>query len=110
MPRFDLGARPDSAEYELERGEWSLEDFDRVAFVHRALDVLRLEPKTKVVICRGRHLRVDAGRAWGEGEGQRWALVSVPERASRRALALAIAGLMGSEARPWALDVLLSLP
>jgi hypothetical protein len=109
MPRLDLGPRPDSAEYELEREEWSLEAFDRVAFVHRALDLLR-PPKTKVVICPGRHLRVEAGRAWGEGPGQRWALVSVPPRASRRALALAIAELMGPDARPWALDVLLSAP
>jgi hypothetical protein len=105
MPRFD---RPNSAEQDLEeQQEWSLEAFDRVAFVHRALDLLR-PAKTKVVICPGRHLRVEAGRAWGQGPGQRWALVSVPPRASKRALALALSQLVGTEARPWALDVLLS--
>ena len=108
MPRLDL-TRADAAELEFAEEEWSLEAFDRVAFVHRALDLLR-PPKTDVVICPGRHLRVEAGRAWGKGPGQRWALVSVPPRASRRALALALAELVGADARPWALDVLLSAP
>ena len=108
MPRLDLLAdMPDAAELELVASEWSFEAFDRVAFVHRALDLLR-PPKTKIVICAGRQLRVESGRAWGEGDGQRWALVSVPPRASKRSLALAVASLAGPEARPWALDVLLS--
>ncbi len=110
MPRTDLLlADPNSAELEIDREEWSLESFDRLAFVQRALDLLR-PPKTKIVICTGRKLRVESGRAWGQGEGQRWALVSVPKRASKRALALALADLVGPDARPYALDVLFQEP
>jgi hypothetical protein len=65
-----------------------------------------------VAVCSGRtRLRVESGRAWGRGEGARWALVSVPPRASREAIALAIAGLrppVDEDTSRYVLDVLLS--
>ena len=54
----------------------------------------------------------DEGRMWGKAEGERWAMVSVPPTASRRAIALAVAGLAagpgGRTATPYLLDVLLA--
>lgn len=105
MPRLEL--EPSSAEIERTLEEWSFESFDRVAFVHRALELLRPE-KITVAICEGgRSVRVESGRAWGKGKGQRWALVSVPPGASKRALALALADLRGPRSPAYALDVLM---
>jgi hypothetical protein len=89
--------------------EESREHFDRVAFAQRALDLVP-PPKTTVAVCEGVvRLRVEAGRLWGRGEGERWAIVSVPKTASKRAIALAVAQLSGArDALPYALDVLLA--
>jgi hypothetical protein len=43
---------------------------------------------------------------WGRGDA-RWAMLSVPERASKRAIVLAVAELARGSVAPWALDVLL---
>ena len=104
------------ARIEFERGsdveqdlaEEDDEPFDRMAFAAAALDLLR-PPKTRVAICQGAtRVRIESGRAWGRGEGARWAMLSIPARASRRAIALAVAELARGSSAPWVLDVLLS--
>lgn len=84
----------------------STESFDRIAFAERALALVRPRA-TQVAICQGsRRVRVEAGRQWGRGEDARWAILSIPADASRRAIANAVLGLVRGEAKPWALDVL----
>jgi hypothetical protein len=85
-----------------------LEPFDRLAFATAALELVRPAHMTIAVCARSTRLRVEAGRKWGGQPGERWALVSVPETASRRAIALAIAQLGEGAPRPYALDVLLA--
>lgn len=103
---------PYRADWEIEEhedasDEVSRESFDRQAFAAHALALLRPPPRTTVAICEGRaRLGVETGRVWGK-PGERWALVSVPPNASRRAIALAVAHVAGGGA-PWALDVLLA--
>jgi hypothetical protein len=102
--------RQDHAEIALAREramiETSDERFDRVAFAERAVALVRPE-KTTVAICGGaRQLRIESGRQWGRA-GERWAMLAIPARASRRAIALAVAELASGE-RPWVFDVLLS--
>src|SRR5579859_7204901 len=106
MPTFDL-ARLSGEAGEEDRilEEVSAESFDRVAFAHRALDLLRPRRMT-IAVCEGVYrLRVEGGRLWGKGEGERWAIVSVPPTASRRAIALAMTTLAGAGAAdPYVLD------
>jgi hypothetical protein len=83
------------------------ESFDRLAFAERLLALLRPE-RTTVALCEGSRIHVEAGRQWGGAPGARWAIVSVPRDASRRAIADAVLGLFVREdGRPWVLDVLL---
>jgi hypothetical protein len=86
--------------------EVSDEIFDRLAFAHRALDLVCLR-RTRVALLEGRDsVHVEAGRWWGRADGARWALLAIPPRASRRAIAVAVASL-SEEHAPWALDLLL---
>jgi hypothetical protein len=92
--------------------EESREAFDRMEF---AMDTLRrfCPPEMTVALCRGRsRLRVESGRSWGHGERARWALVSIPPRASREAIVLALTELSGPGAAerhtPYLLDTLLA--
>jgi hypothetical protein len=101
---FESATAEDREQVELEESD---EAFDRMAFAQRALDLVRLR-RTRVVLCEGHaRVRVDHGRSWGKGAGARWAVLSVPRRASRRAIALAVAQLSEGPPGPWALDVLL---
>jgi hypothetical protein len=96
--------------------ETSDESFDRAAFARRALDLVRPRART-VAICEGAaRMRVESGRVWGArqhgpAEAARrdavveWAVLAIPPRASRRAIALAVAELAGVPP-PYALDVL----
>ena len=103
MPKIEIGA-----DVEQQLAEEDDEAFDRMAFAAAALELVR-PPKTRVAICAGAsRVRVESGRAWGRGEGARWAMLSIPARASRRAIALAVAELARGSSAPWALDVLLS--
>lgn len=87
--------------------EASTDVFDRMSFARRALDLVK-RPKTTIALCEGVfRVRVELGRQWGDPEGSEWAIVSVPPRASRRAIALAIAALADTSVRPYVLDVLL---
>ncbi len=102
MPRIEL----ERIEEVDDASQTSTESFDRIAFAERALALVR-PAGTTVAICEGsRRVRVDAGRQWGGALGQRWAILSVPTNASRRAIAGAVLEL-GATARPWALDVLI---
>jgi hypothetical protein len=96
-------------EYEREEAadEVSPEAFDRVAFALEALD--RLRPRgVRIAVCEGsKRVRVESGRRWGGGPEARWAVVSVPRTASRRAIALAVAGLARAPGAPYVLDLLL---
>lgn len=86
--------------------EVSLEPFDRLAFANRVLDLLHPRGMT-IAVCESRHrLSVEAGRVWGKAP-QRWAIVSVPPTASRRAIALAMTELSDAPTDPYVLDVLL---
>ena len=116
MPRIEL----ERFERDEDREEVSRESFDRIAFAERALAVVR--PRgTTVAICEGhRRVRVERGRQWGAGPDARWAMLTIPRHASRRAILDAILTLaaddparirepVGSPYRAWTLDVLLGL-
>jgi hypothetical protein len=84
--------------------ETSDERFDRTAFAMQALELVR-PPRTTVAVCSGSRLRVETGRAWGRHPAERWAMLSIPPTASRRAIATAIAELARAP-RPYVLDLL----
>jgi hypothetical protein len=90
--------------------ETSEERFDRVAFARRALDLLR-PARTTVAICEGNaassRTRIEFGPIWGRRPAERWAMLAIAPRASRRAIALAIAELTGIPRR-YGLDVLMA--
>ncbi|HEX3343361.1 MAG TPA: hypothetical protein VHS09_02260 [Polyangiaceae bacterium] len=96
-------------EPQREIDEISGEHFDRAAFARRALELVN-PPRTTVAICEGAsRMRVASGRLWGRArdeETERWALLAIPQHASRRAIALAVAELAHLP-RPYVLDVLM---
>jgi|SRR5215472_8024160 len=107
MPTRELDFAEIRDERELACFETSMEAFDRLAFARHALDLVGPR-RTTVAICEGaRGVRVEAGRQWGRPLGERWAVLMVPPRASRRAIAVAVAGL-ASGPEPYALDILLA--
>ncbi len=112
MPTRPFSSFHDEARDRADIAEESRDEFDRIAFAMSALDHV-LPRRMTVAVCRGRsRLRVESGRAWGRGEGARWAMVSIPPRASRKAIVLALMGLRGAPEEPgpspYILDVLLS--
>jgi hypothetical protein len=84
--------------------ETSDETFDRVAFARHALDLVRPRARTVAICEGGLRMRVESGRLWGETSAE-WAMLAIPPRASRRAIALAVAEL-ACVPPPYALDVL----
>jgi hypothetical protein len=84
--------------------ETSDERFDRMAFALQAIELLR-PPRTTVAVCPGARLRVEMGRTWGRDPDERWAMLSIPPTASRRAIATAIAELARAP-RPYVLHLL----
>jgi hypothetical protein len=118
MPRFeDLpGEHAHTREIRRDRRvvETSDEKFDRLAFALRALDLVRPE-RTRIAVCvepptgrAGGHVRIESGRAWGSATSDRWAILSIPAAASRRAIVLAVSELSGAPTA-YALDVLRDL-
>ena len=91
---------------EQREDETSDEAFDRIEFALAAIDLLRPQRLT-IVVVEGPHLRVESGRAWGRAPGSRWAIIAVPKNASRRAIVLAIAALGNVVPDAYALDLLL---
>jgi hypothetical protein len=114
MPRLNIEIEHfERAEQDL--AESSTERFDRIAFAERAVALVR-PFNTRVVIREGtRRVHVEAGRQWGRAPSARWAVVSVPQDASRRAIATAVLALHEQASSPyrssraWRLDVLLGL-
>lgn len=88
--------------------ERSNERFDRVRFASRAIALLGPRRTTVAIAESRRHMHVETGRAWGRGEGARWATLYVPNDASRRAIAVAVLSLGGAEMTPYAIDVLMN--
>jgi len=112
MPMFDDDKRLEQEtpeERDLLLTETSAERFDRLAFARRALDLVRpVDTRVAVGAWRGR-MQVEAGRNWRTPRSSaRWAMLLVPESASRRAIAHAVLSLSGTPG-PYALEVLVSL-
>lgn len=91
--------------------ETSAEAFDRLAYAEEALALVKPE-QTRIAVCSGT-ARVDlqTGRQWKGRDGSRWAILSVPPTASRRAIAVAVVALVAEGGRrvpPFAVDTLLA--
>jgi hypothetical protein len=117
MPRIELERFEEDREEDRDLAGY--ESFDRIAFAEKALALVR--PRgTTVALCVGhRRLCVEHGRQWGGAAGTRWAIVSVPPTASRRAIVNAILTLVAHDParlcetpthpyRAWTLDVLVA--
>lgn len=105
MPRITI----ESVEQDEDLDGRSSESFDRIAFAERAVALLR-PPRTTVAICEGaRRVKVETGRQWGHAKPDaKWAVLSVPHDASRKAIASAVLGLYGGgSAKAFVLDVLM---
>jgi hypothetical protein len=93
---------------ELDGTETSSERFDRLAFAERAVALVK-PANMRVAIAEGRsRVVVESGRLWGRSDGASWAMLCVPPKASRRAIAAAVASLAGQSCEPYALEVLLA--
>lgn len=103
MPRIEL----ERIEQVDDLSQVSSESFDRIAFAERALALVRPAGTTVAIRQGHRRVSVSAGRQWGARAGARWAILSVPRDASRRAIASAVLDLISGEPRAWALDVLM---
>jgi hypothetical protein len=105
MPILKLDEMHDvTFEHDRVLDETSGERFDRMGFALQAIELVR-PARTTVAVCEGSRLRVEAGRVWGGGAGERWALLAVPPTASRRAIATAVAELARAP-RPYVMDLL----
>jgi hypothetical protein len=83
----------------------STEEFDRVAFARRVLDVLR--PRgVRVLLRDGRHeFVVEQGRLW-TADDARWAIVAIPRFASREEITWSLVELIGYTPGPYRFDVM----
>lgn len=82
-----------------DRRERDRELFDRLAYAATLVRILR--PKMTVALCPGTsQLKFERGSAW--------ALLSIPEDASRAHIAEAVAKLAGRERDPYVMNVLLA--
>jgi hypothetical protein len=88
------------------RDDHSNETFDRMTYAQELLSMLR--PRDlRVVLGRARYgagVHVDAGRRWGHAPQARWALLTISQDASRRAIARAILALATESAPPYSVD------
>ncbi|MCC6646509.1 MAG: hypothetical protein IT374_13170 [Polyangiaceae bacterium] len=94
--------RPESRWVDLvdDRRLGDRELFDRLAYAATLLRILR--PRLTVAICPGTStLKVERGAA-------PWALLSIPDDASRAHIAEAVARLAGRERDPYVMNVLLA--
>ncbi len=88
----------------LVQGE-AAEDFDRVRFALRLLDLLS-PPRMTVAVYESRSLRVEQGRDWARGADARFGVLGVPRGASRSHIVLAVAELAGVQHEPFVVDLL----
>jgi hypothetical protein len=84
------------------------EPFDRIAFAMRALSILRPRDMTVVVYPRGRGMRIERTLDPSRGPAGRFALVGIPEHASRELIAFELAALAGAADRTWVVPALLA--
>ena len=74
--------------------------FDRIAYATTLVRILR--PRLTVAICPGRSsLKIERGAS-------PWALLSIPEDASRAHIAEAVAKIAGRERDPYVMNVLMA--
>jgi hypothetical protein len=105
LPDSGLSASGGDLDGTRAAAETSDERFDRAQYARRALDLV-VPPNTTVAICEGgTRVVLESGRVWGT-RSQRWAMLAVSPRASRRAIALAVAEL-ARVPHAYALDVLM---
>lgn len=101
-------------ERQVDDGDRSDEDFDRLAFAVHALERLQIR-NLRIALCPLRASRLPAavtlktGRDWRTPEGQ-WATLFIPTDASRRAIVAALAALTVDPISPYLLNALISAP
>jgi hypothetical protein len=84
------------------------QDFDRMAFARKVLATLAPD-HIDVMLYKSHHeLRVDEGRAWRKPYGHMWALVGIPEKATREEIVLCLIKLSGVEESSYWLPMLLA--
>jgi hypothetical protein len=99
-------------ERQVDDGDRSDEDFDRLAFAAHALERLQIRD-LRIALCPLRARRSPAeialatGRDWNTPEG-RWATLFIPADASRRAIVAALAALTVDPISPYLLNALIS--
>ena len=84
------------------------EDFDRIGFAIRALEVLA-PPHMTVAVYPGRtDLNIVRGRDLSRGAEASWAIVGIGRHVTRQRIALALAELAGLAETPFVVDLLLA--
>jgi hypothetical protein len=84
------------------------EDFDRIGFAMRALELLA-PPHLTVAVCRGCiDLNIVRGRDLARGAPAGWAIVAIGRHVTRQRIALALAELVGHGQTPFVVDLLLA--
>ncbi|MDO9020669.1 MAG: hypothetical protein Q8S73_31700 [Deltaproteobacteria bacterium] len=84
---------------------WCTEEFDRVDFARRVLDVLK--PRGVRVLLRdgAREFVIEQGRLWSAGDA-RWAMVAIPRQASREDIMWNLVEVVGYTPGPYRFDVM----
>lgn len=84
---------------------WCTEEFDRVAFARRVLDVLK--PQGVRVLLRDgrREFVIEQGRLWSTPDA-RWAMVAIPAQSSREDIVWTLVELIGYTPGPYRFDVM----
>jgi len=102
-------------ERQVDDGDRSDEDFDRIAFAAHALERLQIR-QLRIALCPLRpatrtrataEIALATGRDWKTPEG-RWATLFIPADASRRAIVAALAALTVDPISPYLLNALIS--
>jgi hypothetical protein len=84
------------------------EDFDRIGFAMRALQVLA-PPHMTVAVYPGRiDVNIVRGRDLARGAEATWAIVGIGRHVTRQRIALALAELSGHAESPFVVDLLLA--
>lgn len=83
------------------------EEFDRIAFAMRALDILRPKRLRIAVYSAVSSMQIESSRDL-KREGHSFAMVGIPPHASREHIAYALAELAGVASVPYAVQMLLN--
>jgi hypothetical protein len=95
----DVERRYDAIDYE---------DFDRIGFAMRALEVLAPPHMTVAVYPGCIDVNIVRGRDLSRGAGASWAIVGIGRRVTRQRILLALAELAGHAKSPFVVDLLLA--